>query len=125
MNNEIYQKVFDTIQPVLPIGWKKMILYVGYSTDSYSMKFYISNTQNVFTDCFSMKGTNKALLIKTFMNIDKLLAPERRALSGKDRWSVMTLIVDSNGRMETYFDYTDISENSIEYERVWKEKFVK
>ena len=43
MNSEILQKVFDILHNVLPLDWKKLVLYVGYSAGSYSMKYYISD----------------------------------------------------------------------------------
>lgn len=124
MNNEIFQKVFDLIQPCLPADWKKMVLYVGYTEGSYSMKFYTSDENGNYTDCFSQKGANKVKLIQLFMSIDKVLAPERKTLEDKNRWSVMTMIVDSKGVMKSEFDYADIRENTIAYERSWKEKYI-
>lgn len=124
MNNEIFQKVFNLVQPFLPEGWNKMILYVGYTVGSYSMKFYTCDSQGTYTDCFKCKEISKAKLIQLFMSVDKLLAPERRTLDEKNKWSVMTMIVDSEGNMKTEFDYTDISENTIAYEQRWKEKYI-
>lgn len=124
MNNEIFQKVFNLVQPFLPEGWNKMILYVGYTVGSYSMKFYTCDFQGVYTDCFKYKEISKVKLMQLFMSIDKLLTPERRMLDDKNRWSVMTMIVDSAGSMKTEFDYADISENTIVYEQRWKEKYI-
>ena len=89
------------------------------------MKFYTSDKKGIFTDCFGQKGANKAQLIKTFMSIDKALSAVRKELADKDRWTVMTMIVGSDGKMKTEFDYADISENAIAYEQAWKEKYVK
>ena len=58
------------------------------------------------------------------MNIDKVLGAERNNLSDKNKWSVMTLVVSEDGKMNTVFDYTDISENAIAYEQSWKEKYI-
>lgn len=52
MHNEIFQKVFDMVKPFLINEWKKMVLYVGYTTGSYSMKFYTLDTNGKYTDCF-------------------------------------------------------------------------
>lgn len=125
MNNDVFQRLFDELQPALPKDWKKLILFVGYTTGSYTMKFYTSDDKDVFTDCFSQKGINKGSLIKLFMNIDKTLKAERNTLNGKDKWNVMTMIVDADGNMKTEYDYADISENAIAYERSWKEKYLK
>ncbi len=125
MDNKILQNVFDLIQPLLPDKWNKMILYVGYTSGSYSMKFYIGDEKTNYIDCFSLKSIGKAQLIKLFMSIDKIIAQERNKLEEKDKWSVLTLTVDKNGKMKADFDYTDINENSIEYERKWKDKYLK
>ncbi len=124
MSNEIFQKIFDILNPTLPTKWKKMIFYVAYYKGSYSMKYYTSDKEVLFTDCFSQKGANKAMLIKIFININKMLMEERNALADKDKWSVMTMIVDSNGSIKAEFDYTDISEEPIEYEKKWKETYI-
>lgn len=125
MNSEIFQKVFDMVQPFLPEGWNKMILYIGYTTGSYSMKFYTCNFGGEYTDCFSQPGANKAKLIQLFMSIDKILSTERKGLDNKNKWSVMTMMVGSDGSMKTEFDYADISESAIAYEQSWKEKYIK
>ena len=125
MDNEIFQKIFDILQPVLPTGWKKMVLFVGYTAGSYTMKYYTCDNQGIFTDCFSQSGINRAQLIKLFMSIDKAVTPERKKLDGKNKWSVLTMIVTDDGKMKTDFDYTDISDNAIAYEQSWKEKYIK
>lgn len=125
MNGEIFQDVFDVIQPFLPKCWEKMILYVGYTAGSYSMKYYTSDSEGNYRDCFEQQGANKAKLIQLFMSIDKMLNVERKKLDDKNRWTVMTMIVDSDGNMKTEFDYSDISEDAIAYERKWKETYVK
>ncbi len=124
MNEEIFQKVVDMIQPYLPNGWKQVILYVGYTAGSYTMKYYTKDSNGDISDCFSQEHINKAQLIKLFMSIDKVLGAERNNLSDKNKWSVMTLVVSEDGKMKTEFDYTDISENAIAYEKSWKEKYI-
>ena len=125
MNNEIFQKVFDLIQPYLPEGWEKLILYVAYTTGSYSMKFYTADYDGIYTDCFCQKNVNRAQLIKLFMEIDKILTMKRNSLDEKNKWSVMTMTVHSSGKIKAEFDYTDISKKAIEYEQNWREKYLK
>ena len=121
--NNIFQNVFDLIQDYLPDGWKKTVLFVGYTKGSYSMKFY-AKTNSKYIDCFSFAGVSKADLIKLFMKIDKVLKAERDKLTGKDKWTVFTMLVDSTGTMKTFFDYDDHSDDMIEYEKKWKKKYL-
>ena len=125
MNDTIYQKVFDTIDPFLPKGWTDIVLYVGYTVGSYTMKYYVRDVDGKYTDCFSQNDISKSSLIKAFVKIDKLLTDERKQLDDKHKWSVFTLIVTNKGLMKAEFDYQDISKNAIQYENVWKEKYIK
>ena len=119
MNNEMFQDIFDILQDVLPEQWDKVVLYVGYTEGSYTMKYYIKGFDNQYVDCFSLEKPGKAGLIKLFMQIDKVISKERNATE-ENKWTVMTMIVDSTGVMKTEFDYKNITENAIEYEREWK-----
>lgn len=124
MDNKVFQEVFDMLQPFLPHDWNKMVLFIGYTTGSYSMKFYTYNSVGKYIDCFSQEGVSKAKLIQLFMAIDKRLSKDRKELDDKNKWSVMTMIVNADGSMKTEFDYADISENFIGYEQKWKEKYL-
>lgn len=125
MNNEVFQNIFDLIQPLLPNKWSKMILFAGYTAGSYTMKYYTADEKGEYTDCFSQSGVNKTQLIKLFMSLDKVLCGERKKLDDKNRWTVLTMTVSNDGTMKTEFDYSDISENAIAYEQAWKEKYIK
>ena len=124
MDNSIFQSVFDKIQDYLPSGWNKMILYIAYNEGSYSMKYYTCGPDGIYVDCYSDDTASKAQLIRLFMSIDKILSKERKSLEDDKKWTVMTMVVDSEGKMTTDFDYSDISENSIEYERNWRKKYI-
>jgi len=124
MNDKILQDIIDKLEELLPGGWKKVILFVGYTVGSYSMKYYTDNGNGQYVDCFSQNGVDKAHLIKLFMEIDRIISQERKNLDDKSKWTVMTMMVNSDGRMKTEYDYTDISKNAIAYEHSWKEKYL-
>lgn len=124
MDNKVFQDIFDILQPVLPKEWKKFLLFIGYTEGSYTMKYYTCNDSGVYIDCFSQKEVSRAQLIKVFMSIDKLLSPERKKLDVEHRWTVMTMIVSADGSMKSEFDYKDISESAIQYEREWESKYL-
>ncbi len=125
MNEEIFQKVFDQLQDVIPVDWKKIIFYAGYTSGSYTMKYYVDLGDGKFIDCFELKKNSKAELIKLFIEINKIISIERNTLSQNIRWNVLTMIIDENGEMKTEFDYSDLSENSIGFEVEWKNKYLK
>lgn len=123
MNDTIFQTIYDKLQDVLPTSWNELIFYAGYTTGSYSMKYYIKDDKSVF-DCFSQPGLDRARLVRTFISIDKDLSAIRKNLVGKDKWTVLTMVVDSQGNMKTAFDYADISENATDYARDWEKKYL-
>lgn len=125
MDNEVFQDIFNILQPVLPKDWKKLVLFVGYTSGSYTMKYYTLDCKGIYTDCYSQNDINKIQLIKLFMNIDKVVSVKRKQLDEKNRWSVLTMIVSNDGIMKTEFDYSNISESAIAYEQKWKEKYIK
>lgn len=123
MDNKIFQEVFDILQSVLPPKWDKVCFFAGYTEGSYTMKYYTYNN-GTYVDCFSQKEISRTQLIKGFMSIDKVLSTERKVLDEEHRWTVMTMIVSADGSMRSEFDYDDISENAIQYERDWERKYL-
>lgn len=119
MNEMVFQNVFDIIYDFLPESWDKMVFFAGYTKGSYSMKFYSKAKNGEFVDCFSLLGASKAKLIKSFVEIDKILSKSRKELGEVNAWTVFSMSVDSNGRMTTDFDYDDHSEDMIAYEKKW------
>ena len=117
MNEEMFQQIFDRIQSFLPDEWKKLAFYAGFTEGSYSMKYYVDNGRDGYVDCFRLNGVKSSDLIKLFMEINKIISPERKKLDADKRWNVLSMFVDSDGKMRTEFDYTDISENTISYEQ--------
>ena len=45
-------------------------------------------------------------------------------LPEEKRWTVMTMVVDANGSFKTEYDYCDVSENMITYERTWENRYL-
>ncbi|MEZ3461740.1 MAG: antitoxin YezG family protein [Lachnospiraceae bacterium] len=124
MNEKLFQDIFDKVQDYLPADWEKMVFFAGYTDGSYSMKFYSRNNGAEYIDCFCLQGITKKMLIRLFMDIDKILAEERMSLDEKNRWTVFTMQVDSDGNMRTEFDYIDHTEDMVSYEREWKERYL-
>lgn len=124
MNNEMFQDIFYKLQDGIPESWDKVILYVAYFEGSYTMKYFVRENKGEYVDCYNLEGMSNSKLIKLFMALDKIIDPEREAL-GEKKWSVMTLVVDSEGNFNTDFDYKDISTDSLTYEEKWEKKYLK
>ena len=123
MNEKTYQNIFDLIQDHLPPMWKKVVLYAGYSTGSFSINFHVMNMDGSYTDCHKLGISTKAQLIKLFMEINNVIKSSRKSVN-LEAWTVFTMIVENNGNMITHFDYEDISESPIAHEKKWKEIYL-
>ena len=124
MNGEIFQVIFYRLQDFLPDLWNKIIFYASYTEGSYSMKFYVNLEGDNYIDCFSIPNIDKKKIINMFIEFDKMISIERNNELLKNKWNVLTMIVDSEGNMKTYFDYRNIDNNIIEYENEWKNKYL-
>lgn len=124
MDSKFFQDIYNRLEPVLPEKWEKVIFRADYTEGSYSMKFYVDFGDGVYVDCYSFSGISKSQLIKVFVTIDKVISPEREKLTKEKKWSVLTMIIDAKGDFKTEFDYSDISESSIEYQAKWEKKYL-
>lgn len=124
MKNINFQNVFESLQQIMPQKWKKVVFRAEYLTGCYEMKYFVDLGNGKYVDCFELDQFSKGQIIKAFMNIDKEISPVRAELQEKDKWSVMTMIIYATGDFETLYDYTDISENSIDYMNKWKNKYL-
>lgn len=122
MKDEMFQDIIDCLQDVLPEKWEKVVFYSNYFQDSYSMKYYVKEIDEKYIDCFSLNNISKQELLNLFTSIDNVILPVRSQLKGKDKWSVMTLQVNRDGRFHVDYDYTDFPDGVISYEREWKQK---
>lgn len=125
MKETVFQEIFEKISEMISDDWKKLVVCISYTEGSCSINYYTDNGNGIYVDCFSQKNTEKAHLIRLFMDINRILEPERSVLDDKNRWSVMTMAIDSDGNMEAEFDYTNISGRTIEYEEEWKRRYLK
>lgn len=125
MDERLFQKIFDELQKILPDEWNRVAFFAGYTKGSYSMKYYVDDGKTGYVDCFKLSNVNKSTVIRLFMSIDKIISSERNKLDESKKWTVLSLFIDSEGKITAKFDYTDISENAISYEKEWKEKWLK
>lgn len=122
MEEKVFQTIFDKVVDFLPDGWKNMVFFAGYTSGSYTMKFYSENGNKEYIDCFNMPGVSKASLVKLFMEIDKVLSVQRKEFGTDKAWTVFTMTVDADGHMKTNYDYDDHSEDLVALEERWKAK---
>ena len=121
MDNKLFQKVFNEIATLLPSKWDKVVIYLEHGEESYSYSFFVENA-GAYTKCFDMDNFSEDEMFTVFSKIEKIVSIER--VKCKALWSNMTMVVDSTGAMKTDFDYTDLSNGSYQYKKLWKKKYL-
>ena len=122
MEPKNFQEIFGIVEDHLPNKWEKFALYIAFVGNMSSHKFFVDSGKG-YISCFDL-GYEKATLREIFMSIEDILIEEREKLPKKKRWSVFTLLVDSNGEFEANYSYDDISDTFTEYQRNWEKKLI-
>lgn len=130
-DKETYKYIAEKLQPVLPVSWNKVCLYAEIQENSYEILFYcFVNGQAKPIQCYDLPeiyDIEEDKIDATFDEINSVLNNVWKNSEGKDKkcWSNFTFIFESTGKFNAYYDYTDLSEGSYEYKKVWKEKYLK
>ena len=125
MDETVFSNIFAIISDFLPPRWNRMVFYACYTGGSYSMKFFYMQDGGEFIDCFHIPEVSQAKLFRAFLAIDKTLSTIRNGDEKGELWTVFTMMVDGDGGVKAEFEYEDHSEDMIEYESKWMDKYLK
>lgn len=123
ISEKIYQSIFDEVSIYLPSSWDRVVICLEYGESSYSISFYVKESGK-YTKCYDLKGVSDEELYRSFKKINNAVAKQRNAIDG-DKWSNMTMSVESSGKMKVDFDYTDLTEKAYQYSREWKKRYLR
>lgn len=119
-----YQKIYSTLSDSLPNEWKKLIVYAAFSESGRELRYYIQVGNGEYIDCFEL-GLPLEKVLSNLINISSELTQVRDKLGEKDKWSVVTVLIDSKGNFKSDFDYSKDAWKSISYVDKWKENYLK
>lgn len=129
---EMYQTIFDTIQDCIPYDWNKIILYTSHVEDSSTVKIFINNDGNYVEsfDYFKQNNSNDDMLDSKILNLAVLMDVNfyRKSVSDKNKWTILTFMVDSNGNMKADYIYKQVNEDNFDiskFEQSWKKRYLK
>ena len=122
INEKVFQSIYDELSKYLSSNWEKLVVYLEYGEASYTFAFY-EKLKDAYVKCFDIPGVSEEKLMKSFSKLAKMISKER-GKKGQEVWSTMTMVVTSDGRMHTDYDYTDLSEGSYQYMKNWKKKYL-
>ena len=119
MTIKLFQKIYEKLNVYLPEEWEKIVYYAYYPTDdSYDMKFYV-NVDQKYKSCFDF--INHYKIADLFSDIDDLIYPIRETMN--DKWTIMTITVEKNGKFKTDYVYDRI--NETEFFKKWESQYLK
>ena len=98
-------------------------MYAQISKDSCEFFFHVKIGVK-YINCFDLEksyGISRKELREKFKELHVLLSPDQK----EKNWYVLTFILNSDGKFSVEYEYTDYSENSLDYQRIWKEKYLK
>lgn len=121
ISNTLYQNIYEELSKYMAPGWEKLVVYLEYGAASYSFSFYIKK-KNEYIKCYDLPYVTDDDLVKSFKEIDKFVSKERD--KENEPWTNMTMVVDNAGNMRTDFDFTDLLQDSYQYRKRWKEKYL-
>ncbi|HIT44537.1 MAG TPA: DUF600 family protein [Candidatus Aphodovivens excrementavium] len=119
------QSIVSILERTLPDTWESVVFYAEYPEDAFSIEYY-AKTQNgsSYVKCFDIPGISRSNLLNDFIEIDKVIAPERDALSPSKRWNAMTLVLQSDGKFRIDYDYSDVSSLAYSRKKEWKARYL-
>lgn len=109
--------IYDELSKYLPDLWERLVVYLEHGEYSYAYSFYVKE-QGKYVKCFDIEDISEEELYKSFVTIEKEISDEGSRQKG-ELWSNMTMVVESNGKMKTDFDYTDLSIGNYRYKKKW------
>lgn len=122
MNNDMFQKIFDILIDFLPENWSKLAYMVEYFGGSFSMKYYVKTQNSDYISCYDMENFDNNKFIIKCIELNKIISENRMQLDDSNRWCAMAMVVDTNGKMITDFDYPNTIDDQIEYQNDWEKK---
>ena len=121
---ESYTQIYELLQNTISVKWERILFYAVLSSGTYVMKYYVDSGNNQFVDCYSLENSDRSVIRKAFMSIYRILQSYRDNLPEEKRWSVITLIINSDGKFKADYDYADISDSFQAKINAWERKYL-
>ena len=121
--NTNYSLIANKLVELQPVNWSKVIAYAQITEESYEICFY-SKIDGKFYKNYELERTHDISRTEVrvlFRSIYDELLPDYR----ENHWYVCTIQIERNGHFIVEYEYTNYTENSMEYKKSWKEKYLK
>lgn len=128
-SNEVYQEILNTINEIIPVEWKNVLLYAEILNDSREVYFFFNtNKQQEYIyshdipDIFEVDENIYDDLLIDLQNSFKKMRDEFK-INDQKTWTNLTLRLKNRNQFAIVFNYDDISNSHYNtYQRmvIWE-----
>lgn len=123
MTNDLYKEIAENLLDSLPKNWEDVKLYAQLTKSSYEFFFYVK-VNGSYIQCFELEKSyliTRKQLRDTFKKLYSIVKPDFE----EKKWFAMTFSLTNEGKFNVEYEYTDYTENTLEYKKLWKSKYLK
>lgn len=123
MTNDLYKEIAENLLDSLPKNWEDVKLYAQLTKSSYEFFFYVK-VNGSYIQCFELEKSyliTRKQLRDTFKKLYSIVKPDFE----EKKWFAMTFSLTNEGKFNVEYEYTDYTENTLEYKKQWKSKYLK
>lgn len=123
MTNDLYKEIAENLLDSLPKNWEDVKLYAQLTKSSYEFFFYVK-VNGSYIQCFELEKSyliTRKQLRDTFKKLYSIVKPDFE----EKKWFAMTFSLTNEGKFNVEYEYTDYTENTLEYKEQWKSKYLK
>lgn len=118
-----YEKLYRAIYPTLPADWQRVVIRAAFGDGNSSIKYYVQQHDGEYCDCFELV-TDQAAVLEIIANLHFSIAATRNSLAEKNRWSAITVSIESDGSFHSDFDYNEKDWTAVETVNEWERKYL-
>lgn len=128
-SNEVYQEILNTINEIIPVEWKNVLLYAEILNDSREVYFFFNtNKQQEYIyshdipDIFEVDENIYDDLLINLQDSFKKMRDEFK-INDQKTWTNLTLRLKNRNQFSIVFNYDDISNshyNTYQRMAIWE-----
>ena len=122
--DEIYQDLFELMEPELPGNWTEAVLYAEYGESSYEIEFFVKDGEGGVMKCYDLPGAAVDEYYSLFEEMDSILSKDRSDPDKGQPWSTMTMTVKRTGDFKVDYTYDDVLEDPLAAKDSWRKQYL-
>ena len=122
--DDVFQDLFELVEPELPGNWSEVVLYAEYGESSYEIEFFVKDEKGGVTKCYDLPGAAVDEYYSLFEEIDSILSKDRLNPDKGQPWSTMTMVVKRTGDFKVDYTYDDVLEDPLAAKDSWRKQYL-